>query len=73
MQQIPEEPNISIRISWFNNIFKSSDSRHVDKTKLIKKPKPWINPHVWTMVSNRNRLRCTIHENQQEWIDALDL
>ena len=39
MQQLPEEPNISIRISRFNNILKSSASLHISKIKLSKKPK----------------------------------
>ena len=66
MQQFPEEPNISIRISRFNNILKSVASLHVCKTKLSKKPKPWINPEI----CNCNQLCHYIHQNREEWIDA---
>ena len=70
MQQLPEEPIISIHISRFNNILKSSVSLHVGRTKRSKKPKPWINPHVPAKISHRNRLRRTIHQIRQEWMDA---
>ena len=70
MQQLPEEPNISIRISPLNNILKSSASLHVGRTKPSNKPKPWINPQVRAKIRNRNRLHRTIHQNRQEWIDA---
>ena len=43
---------------------------HVRKTKPIKKFKPWMTPHVRTKIRTRNRLAWTIHQNQQEWIDA---
>ena len=69
-QQLPEEPNISIHISLFNNILKSSASFHVGRTKPSKKLMPWINPHVQAKIHNSNRLRHTIHQNRQEWIDA---
>ena len=70
MQQLPEEPNISIRISPLNNILKSSASLHVGRTKPSNKPKPWINPQVRAKIRNRNRHHRTIHQNRQEWIDA---
>ena len=71
MQQLTEKPNISTHIPRFNNILKSSASLHVGRTKPSKKPKPWINPHVRAKIRNRNRLRRTINNrNQQEWIDA---
>ena len=75
MEQLPDEPNISIRMSRFNNIFKYSASRHVGKTKPSKKPKPWINPHFRAKFHNRNHLCFTIHlgytiYHRQEWIDA---
>ena len=70
MQQLPEEPNISIRISRFNNIPKSSASLHVGRTKPSKKTKPWINPHVRAKICHHNHFPHTIHQNRQEWIDA---
>ena len=29
-----------------------------------------MTPHVWAKIRKRNRLRQTIHQNRQEWIDA---
>ena len=29
-----------------------------------------MNPHVWPKVRIQNRLRRTIYENRQEWINA---
>ena len=64
------EPNLSPRISCFNDIVISAATIHNGKTKPIKKCKPWMTPHVRTKIHNRNRLRRTIHQNRQEWIDA---
>ena len=70
MQQLLEECNISIRISRFSNIIKSSASLHVGRPKPSKKSKPWINPPVWRKICQHNRLHRTIHQNRQECINA---
>ena len=64
------EPNLSPRISCFNDTVISTATIHNRKTKPIKKCKPWMTPHVQTKIHNRNHLRRTIHQNRQEWIDA---
>ena len=64
------EPNLSPRISCFNDTVISTATIHNRKTKPIKKCKPWMTPHVRTKIHNRNHLRRTIHQNRQEWIDA---
>ena len=40
---------------------------NIGKSKPSKKSKT---PHVRTKIWTQNRLRSTIHQNQQEWIDA---
>ena len=70
LQQILEEPNMSIRIACFNNILTSVASFHIGKTKPSKKLKLWINPHDRPKIPNRNQFHQTIHQNQQEWTEA---
>ena len=69
MQQLLEKSNISISVSWFNNILKSSAELHVGKNKPSKKPKLLIYPHVRAKIRNCNHLCRTINQNWQEWID----
>ena len=40
------------------------------ESKPSKKSKPWMTPHVRAKIRTRNRVCRTIHQNQQEWIDA---
>ena len=70
MSNLPNEPNLSLCVSRFNNILLSAATIHVGKSKLSRRPKPWITPHVRVKIRNRNRLCQTIHQNHQEWIDA---
>ena len=56
--------------SVLHSILTSAASFPVGKTKPNKKLKLWINPHVHAKIRNRDRLRHTIHQNQQEWIEA---
>ena len=70
MSNHPNEPNLSLRVSRFNNILISAATTHVGKSKPSRRSKPWITPHVRAKIRNRNRLRQTIHQNRQERIDA---
>ena len=70
MTNLPHEPNLSLRVSRFNEILISAATTHVGKSKPSKRSKPWMNPHVRAKIRTRNRLRRTIHQNRQEWIDA---
>ena len=62
--------NFSICTSRFNNILISATSLYVGKTKASKKPKPWINSHVWAKILNRDRLLSTVYQNRQKCIDV---
>ena len=70
MNNLPDEPNLSLCIRRFNDILISAATTHVEKTKPSKKSKPWMTPHVQAKIHTRNRLPWTIHQNRQEWIDA---
>ena len=70
MSSLPDEPNLSLRVSRFNDIIISAAKIHVGRSKPSKKSKPWMTPHVRTKIRTRNRLRRTIHQNRQEWINA---
>ena len=70
MSNLPDEPNLSLRVSRFNDILISAATTHVGKSKSSKKSKPWMTPHVRAKIRTRNSLRQTIHQNRQEWIDA---
>ena len=70
MSHLLNEPNLSLRVSRFNDILISTATTHVGKSKPSRRSKPWITPHVRAKIRNRNRLRQTIHQNRQEWIDA---
>ena len=70
MSNLPQEPNLSFRVSHFNNILISAATTHVGKCKPSKRSKPWMNPHVSAKIHIRNRLLKTIHQNRQQWIDA---
>ena len=70
MNNFPDEPNLSIQVSCFNDILISAAATHVGKSKLSKKSKPWITSYVSAKIRTRNRLRQTIHQNRQEWIEA---
>ena len=70
MSNLPNEPNLSLRVSRFNDMLISAATIHVGRSKPRKRSKPWMTPHVRAKICNRNRLRQTIHRNRQEWIDA---
>ena len=71
MCNLPDEPNLSLRVSRFNDILISVATTHVGKSKSNKKPKPWMmTPCVRAKVCTRNHLCQTISQNRQEWIDA---
>ena len=70
MSNLRNIPNLSLRVSRFNYILISAATNHVGKLKPSKISKPWMTPHVRAKIRNRNRLRQTIHQNRQEWIDG---
>ena len=70
MSNLPNEPNLSLCISCFNDILISTATTYVGKSKPSRRSKPWITPHVQPKIHNRNRLHQTIHQNHQEWTDA---
>ena len=70
MSNLPNEPNLSLRVSRFNDIIISAATIHVGKSKPSKKSKLWMIPHVLAKICTRNRLHQTIHQNRQEWINA---
>ena len=70
MSNPPHEPNLSLQVSRFNDILISAATTHVGKTKPMKRSKPWMIPHVRAKIRKTNRLRQTIHQDCQEWIDA---
>ena len=45
MSNLQDEPNLSLRLSPFNDILISAATTHVGKTKPSKKSKPWMTPH----------------------------
>ena len=70
MSNLPNIPNLFIRVSHFNDILISAATTHVGKSKPSKRSKPWMTPYVRVKIRNCNHLRQTIHQNRQEWIDA---
>ena len=70
MSNLPHEPNLSLRVSRFNEILISAATTHVGKSKGSKRSKPWMTPHVRGKIRTRNHLCRMIHQNRQEWIDA---
>ena len=70
MSNLPSEPNLSLRVSCFNDILISTATANVGKSKPNKRSKPWMTPHVRAKIHNCNRLHQAIHQNCQEWIDA---
>ena len=63
MNNLPDQPNLSLRISRFKEIIISAATIHVGKTKSSKNSKPWMTPHVRAKIRTRNSLRRTIHQN----------
>ena len=62
MTNLPNEPNLSLRVSRFNDILISAATTHVGKSKPSRRSKPWITPHVRAKIRNHNRLCQTIHK-----------
>ena len=52
MSNLPNEPNLSLRVSRFNEILMSAATTHVGKSKPSKISKPWMTPHVRANISN---------------------
>ena len=74
MQNLLDEPNLSLHISRFNDILISAAIIHMWKTKQSKKSKPWMALHVQAKICTRNRLRRTIHQNTRTgWMLAVKL
>ena len=70
MSNLPHEPNLSFRVSCFNDILISAATTHVKRSKPSKRSKLWMTPHVRAKIRNQNRLCQTIRHNRQERIDA---
>ena len=66
----PHKPNLSLRVSYFNEILLSAATTHAEKSKPSKRSNRWMTPHVRAEIRTQNRLHQTIHQNCQEWIDA---
>ena len=62
MRNLPNEPNLSLRVSRFNGILISAATTHVGKSKPSRRSKPWISPHVRAKIRNHNRLCQMIHK-----------
>ena len=70
MINLPHEPNLSLRVSSFNDILISAATIHVVKFKPSKRSKLWMTPQIKAKILTQNRLRRSIHQNHQEWVDA---
>ena len=70
MTNVPHEPNLSFRVSHFNEILISSATTQLRKSKPSKNSKPWMTPHVQAKICPWNCLCQTIHQNRQEWTDT---
>ena len=70
MSNLPNEPNLSLSVSRFNDILISAATTHIGESKPSKRSKPWMTPHVGAKIRKLNRLCQTIHQNCKEWIDA---
>ena len=70
MRNLIIEPNLSLWVTRFSDILISATTTHFGKSKPSERSKSWITPHVRAKIRNWNRLRQTIHQNHQEWIDA---
>ena len=70
MGNLPNNPDLSLRVSRFNEILISAATTDVGKSKPSERSKPWMNPHVRPKIRNRNRLGHTVHQNRQKWINA---
>ena len=68
MSNLPNEPNLSLQVSRFNDILISAATTPVGKSKPSKRSKPWMTRCMRAKICNRNRLRQTSHQNRQEWI-----
>ena len=63
MSNLPDEPNLSLRVSHVNDILISAATTHARKSKPSKKSEPWRTPHAQAKIHNRNCLRQMIHQN----------
>ena len=64
MNNLPDEPNLSLCISCLNAIliWISAATTHVWKTKPSKKSKPWVTSHVRSKIHTRNCLHLIIYQ-----------
>ena len=53
MDNLPDEPNLSLHISCFHDLLISATTIHVGKTKPNKKSKPWM-AHMRAKIRTRN-------------------
>ena len=62
MNNLPDEPNLSLCISCLNAILISisAAATHVWKTKPSKKSKPWVTSHVRSKIHTRNCLHLIL-------------
>ena len=51
---LPDEQNLSLHVSRFNDIFASAATIHVGKSKPSKKSKSWLTPHERAKICTRN-------------------
>ena len=52
LSNLPHEPNLSLRVSRFNDILISTATTHVWKSKPSKRSKPWMTPHGRAKIRN---------------------
>ena len=45
MSNLPNEPNLSLSVSRFNDILISAATTHIGKSKPSRRSKPWMTPH----------------------------
>ena len=70
MNNLIDEPNLSFRVSHFNDILILAPKNHIRKSKPSKKSKPWMTPHMQAKIHTQDRFHQTIHQNWQEWLDT---
>ena len=70
MSNLRNEPNLSLRVSRFNDILIFAATTPVGKSKPSKSSTPWMTRYMRAKNCNRNRLRQMSHQNRQECIGA---
>ena len=67
---IRSETNEKTKIALFNGALISCANLHVGKVKRPKRPKPWMNPKVRTLVRKRNKLWRKRGLDKQNWRES---